>query len=88
MAESKEQGTLTVLQNAVKFESDSFLESTYMQVPVFAKTIAELYSLHLCPTVASTIVDESQDTLYVFLDMVDVTVKEKFQYLTQTPGIQ
>ena len=87
LIEARDFSTLTELQDAVKFESDSFLDSKSTQASVFAKSIADLYSQHLAPTVASSILNDTGDVLYVFLDMVDVTVKEKFQYLTQTPRI-
>ncbi len=81
------QVEISDLQERVQNEIQYFLNSPYYHMVLFAKQLAEIYSLEGTAVVASTIVGNDGQVLFVFLDLVDITVKNNFQYILQQPQV-
>lgn len=67
------------LNTCMNLEIERYLKSpSYISPAAFAKTVAELIA-ETC--VASHFMENGGRTLCVFVDVVDVSVKTKFQYI-------
>ena len=82
------QSDLATLQERVQTEIQYFLNSPDYHQALFAKRVAEFYESNDTHVVASAIIGNDGMVLFVFLDMVDITVKQKFQYILQLPKVQ
>lgn len=82
------QKDIAELQEKVQNEIQYFLNAPEYPAVLFAKRLADMYGSEDTPVVASAIVGNDGHILFVFLDMVDITVKQKFQYILQLPQVQ
>lgn len=82
------QAELSELQIKVQNETQYFLNSPDYPAALFAKRLADMHGNDSTPVVGSAVVGNDGQVLFVFLDLVDITVKQKFQYILQLPQVQ